>query len=226
MSGLSNDPSVKPRSRLLGLRLKNEVDILALLAFIGSLTALGWQGWHALRGPEVVFAPVHQAVIYLKEVEASTGAKGQAIYVAAAMTLYNLGAPGYGDFVLGQTADLSVGKCRLTFDAQNIVKLGKSAGTPTLPAHIDDWGGVALEHGKAVTRSVEFSALYRQRNQELDCLQVERFIEEVDESGYINIVFAAETTNGTAAQVNCKLSGLDQLGSLLRSRRVAALACG
>lgn len=226
MNSPGEEQPTERKSRLLGVWIKREVDILALLAFLMSLSALGWQGWNALRGPEVLIAPVRQSVIYLKEVVASTGDTAEAIYIAAVITIYNLGAPGYGDFVLGQTAELSVGACNLTFDAQNLVKLGKSGGTLSLPKYVDDWGGVALEHGKAVTRSVEFSALFVESNLDVSCARPERFLEAVADGGDLTITFTATTVSGVVEPFLCSISNLDQFVSTFRHRRIAALACG
>lgn len=193
---------------VFGFRIKKEIDILALFAFIGSLTALGWQGWNALRGPEVSLAPVTQTVFYLKEVDNAFGETGDVLYLAAVNTLYNLGAPGYGDFVAAQTATLTMGSCSITFDAQNIVQLGKSGSDPELPTYQDDWGGLALEHGRASTRAIEFSALFRLRNQELECIKADRLVEELAKTNQATVVYEAQTINETLAQFSCRISDL------------------
>ncbi|SDI13227.1 hypothetical protein [Alloyangia pacifica] len=212
--------------RLFGFRIKRELDLLAFLAFIGSLSALGWQAWNALRGPEVSFAPITQTVFYFKEVGNSFGERGDVLYLAAVNTLYNLGAPGYGDFVSVQTATLSLGTCNVVFDAQNVVQLGKSGTDPELPTYRDDWGGVALEHGKASTRSIEYSALFKLREQELDCVKAERLLGYLVDVKEASVLFEAKTTNGTDLHYACHIKDLGGLAHELKTHRIGALACG
>lgn len=225
MTEEADNSGARSQRRFLGVHLSKEVDVLALLAFLGSLVALGWQGWNSLRGPEVAFAPITQAVFYLKEVEDSSGAKGDVVYIAAATTLYNLGAPGYADFVSAQTATLTVGGCRVVFDAQNIVKLGRGGGRPEPPTYEDDWGGIALEHGTAVTRSIEHSALFTSREQELSCVLFERFAGEIEKVRVASVQFQAQMTSGRLALSNCELHDLAGFVQELKRHRVSAVAC-
>jgi len=208
------------------LRFKEDIDILALTAFVGSALSLLWQAFDYLRGPEIEIVKLDQIVFFEEELRSGDANILKAVKIAAPISMYNLGAPNFDDVVLAESMTVTLESCSIGYWPLNFVRLTKEPDGNLRIKYDRDWGAFSVKYGEALSHSVEFTPLSTELSAvDARCITLDGFLEDSNSANKISIELEMSTAYGRTPRATCEISSLQSLNQSLSSEGVTVQSC-
>ena len=206
--------------KILGIEVERKTDILALAAFVISISSIFAQTINLLQGPDVVLENPKQ--ILFKSEAYSDGV--EYLRISANLVYLNKGSPGYDDIIKGEEAFVRIGDVTFSLAAQDYVKSTNNNEVLTIEI-ISAADPVQVKSGGIESHETYFAPWpCGEHNESKNYISFSTFLSLIKNQDYIFVTVRSSTYDGEKLKTVCKLK-VSQFIHHLESKKWSAPMC-